>query len=68
LPTAETPAAAVVEDGERDDELARLQRLLGMTQQAAEVEPEAADEPVKEATADQSAEEGAAADGEAEKD
>jgi len=67
LPTAETPAEAVVVDGERDDELARLQRLLGMTQQTA-VEPEAAAEPVKEAAADESVEEGAAADGEVEKD
>jgi len=50
LPTAETPAVAVVEDPERDDELARLQRLLGMTQQVAEVAPEE-DTPEKKAAA-----------------
>ena len=31
LPTAEVPAAKPEVDSERDDELARLQRLLGMT-------------------------------------
>ena len=31
LPTSEMPAAKPVVDEERDDELARLQRLLGMT-------------------------------------
>ena len=31
LPTAEVPAAVPAADPERDDELARLQRLLGMT-------------------------------------
>ncbi len=31
LPTAEVPAAKPAADPERDDELARLQRLLGMT-------------------------------------
>jgi DNA-directed RNA polymerase subunit K/omega len=46
LPTGDVPAAAAAapagEDDERDDELARLQRLLGMTQQvAAEDETEA---------------------------
>ncbi len=35
LPTAETPAVAKVVDVERDDELARLQRLLGIAQGAA---------------------------------
>jgi len=50
LPTAEVPPVAVVEDIERDDELARLQRLLGMTQQVAEDKSEADDEP-KEAAA-----------------
>jgi DNA-directed RNA polymerase subunit K/omega len=34
LPTAEVPAAKPDADPERDDELARLQRLLGMTGQA----------------------------------
>jgi len=33
LPTSEVPAAVVSADPERDDELARLQRLLGMTGQ-----------------------------------
>jgi len=33
LPTAEVPAAGPEVDPERDDELARLQRLLGMTGQ-----------------------------------
>jgi len=44
LPTAEPPAGAVVEDVEQDDELARLQRLLGMTRQAAEEEADDFDE------------------------
>jgi hypothetical protein len=35
LPTGETPAVAEAEDAERDDELERLQRLLGMTKAAA---------------------------------
>jgi DNA-directed RNA polymerase subunit K/omega len=39
LPTGDAPvpptAAPAAEDDERDDELARLQRLLGMTQQVA---------------------------------
>jgi DNA-directed RNA polymerase subunit K/omega len=39
LPTGDVPAAAAAapaaEDDDRDDELARLQRLLGMTQQVA---------------------------------
>ncbi len=50
LPTGDAPApvaaAAAVEDVEKDDELARLQRLLGMTQQVeVEEEAEAAVEP-----------------------
>jgi len=66
LPTAETPAVAVAGGEERDDELARLQRLLGMTQQAAEIQPAADDKPKKEAAADGKAEEEATADGDAE--
>jgi len=64
LPTAETPAEVEVEDVERDDELARLQRLLGMTQHASEVEAEAADED----EADEFDDEENAADDEAEQD
>jgi len=40
LPTAEPAGAVEPDDEERDDELARLQRLLGMTRQAAEGEDE----------------------------
>ena len=61
LPTTKTPAVAAPVDVERDDELARLQRLLGMTQQVAEKAPEADDKPKKEAAAqDEPAEEAAA--------
>ena len=35
LPTAETPAVAEAVDDEKDDELARLQRLLGIAQGAS---------------------------------
>jgi len=67
LPTAEAPVVkAAAGDEERDDELARLQRLLGMTQQAAEAQSEAKDKPKKEAAADVKAEPEAATDGEAE--
>jgi DNA-directed RNA polymerase subunit K/omega len=67
LPTAEAPVVkAAAGDEERDDELARLQRLLGMTQQAAEAQSVAKDKPKKEAAADVQAEGEAAADGEAE--
>ncbi len=59
LPTAETPAVAEVVDEERDDELARLQRLLGIAQGAA---PEAgaetettAKKPTKESGNDEEA-------------
>ena len=45
LPTGDTPAVVEAEDGEKDDELARLQKLLGM----ANKEPAVADE---EAAAD----------------
>lgn len=38
LPTAEVPAAKPDADPERDDEFARLQRLLGMTGQAEAAE------------------------------
>ncbi len=38
LPTSELPAAVVSQDPERDDELARLQRLLGMTGQVVAVD------------------------------
>jgi hypothetical protein len=44
LPTAETPAVAEADDSERDDELQRLQRLLGMTQSSAEPEDAAGDD------------------------
>jgi len=43
LPTAEIPASVVAGDVERDDELARLQRLLGMTQQVVGERPEVDD-------------------------
>jgi len=76
LPTKETPAVAAPVDGERDDELARLQRLLGMTQQVVEDVPEvddkpkkkvaAQDEPDEEAAADAKPEEETAADGKTE--
>jgi DNA-directed RNA polymerase subunit K/omega len=71
LPTAEAPVVeAAAGNEERDDELARLQRLLGMTQQAAEAQAEAKDKPKdkpkKEAAAEVQAEPEAAADGEAE--
>ena len=75
LPTAEAPVVeAAAGNEERDDELARLQRLLGMTQQAAEAQAEAKDKPKdkpkekpkKEAAADVQAEPEAVADGEAE--
>jgi DNA-directed RNA polymerase subunit K/omega len=36
LPTADTPAVAEAGDEERDDELERLQRLLGMSKGAAD--------------------------------
>ena len=38
LPTSELPAAVLSADPERDDELARLQRLLGMTGQVVAME------------------------------
>lgn len=45
LPTGETPAVVEVEDVEKDDELARLQRLLGIAQGAApEADADAASE------------------------
>jgi DNA-directed RNA polymerase subunit K/omega len=76
LPTTETPAVAAPVDVERDDELARLQRLLGMTQQVVEEVPEvddkpkkkvaAQDEPDQEAAADAKPEEETAADGKTE--
>ena len=50
LPTGEIPAVVEVEDGETDDELARLQRLLGIAQRAA---PEA-DADVESETGDKS--------------
>ena len=44
LPTGDTPAVAEAVDGEKDDELARLQRLLGMAKQPdAEAEVETDD-------------------------
>ena len=49
LPTAELPAAKPDADTERDDELARLQRLLGMTGQVEAAEKiEDSDEAEKE--------------------
>ena len=68
LPTAETPAVAVVQDPERDDELARLQRLLGMTQQVAEVAPEEPDTSEKKAAAQDKPDEEAAAAAEPEEE
>jgi DNA-directed RNA polymerase subunit K/omega len=68
LPTAEPPAAVEPGDEERDDELARLQRLLGMTQQVAEIEPDDDDAPDEEAAAPDESEEEAAADGQADTD
>jgi DNA-directed RNA polymerase subunit K/omega len=68
LPTAEPAAAAEPGDEERDDELARLQRLLGMTQQVAEIEAVEDDEPDEEAAAPDESEEEAAADGQADTD
>ena len=44
LPTGETPAVAEAEAGEKDDELDRLQRLLGMAKQSAEDDAEDAAE------------------------
>lgn len=44
LPTGETPAVEDADDAERDDELERLQRLLGMTKAAAEDAGEDEDE------------------------
>ncbi len=44
LPTGETPAAVEVEDGERDDELERLQRLLGMTRATSSTADDADEE------------------------
>lgn len=61
LPTGDAPApvaAAAVEDMEKDDELARLQRLLGMTQQVeVEEEAEAAVEPEEAVEGDSKKEE-----------
>ena len=52
LPTGEAPAVVKVEDVEKDDELARLQRLLGIAQgaapePAADAESEAGDKAEK---------------------
>lgn len=58
LPTSKVPAAVPSEDPERDDELARLQRLLGMTGQVV-----ALDETKDDAETD-----GAEDSGEAKKD
>ena len=53
LPTAEMPVAEPDADVERDDELARLQRLLGMSGQVvAADEAGESDETTKEAPAD----------------
>jgi DNA-directed RNA polymerase subunit K/omega len=61
LPTTEAPVDAVAGDDERDDELARLQRLLGMTQQADD-KPAEPDDPAEEAEALDEPEEESAAD------
>ncbi len=68
LPTTEAPAEVAAGDEERDDELARLQRLLGMTQQAAEDQPAEGDAPAEEAAAADEPEEESAGDGKAKKD
>jgi DNA-directed RNA polymerase subunit K/omega len=68
LPTSEAPVEVAAGDDERDDELARLQRLLGMTQQAAEEEPAEGDAPVEETAEVDEPEEESAADGKAKKD
>jgi DNA-directed RNA polymerase subunit omega len=44
LPTAETPAVAEADDTERDDELERLQRLLGMTKAGAAADDDESDD------------------------
>jgi len=49
LPTSELPAAVPSEDPERDDELARLQRLLGMTGQIVAVDEVEDSDKAKEA-------------------
>ena len=55
LPTSEVPAAKPVVDEERDDELARLQQLLGMTGQVVAVDEVEDSDKAKEAKAKEEA-------------